>query len=117
MIISNRVQIKEALLTICDNVKMEYPEGQLNLPLVTYAEITNAMVSKREARMDYQIDAYTGSFEDMINLIKDIDNVMTGMGWSRNYVTPDSSARAGAGLYHKAINYTARIDTLRKDII
>lgn len=115
--ISCRTQIKDALLTICDNVKMERPEGKLTLPLLTYAEITNAMIDKRQARIDFQVDIYESTFAGLIQMTRAVDDVMTGLGWFRTYVTPDANARVGAGLYHKATNYTARIDTLRLDII
>lgn len=115
--ISNRVQIKDALLTICNNVKTERPEGELTLPLITYGEVTNVHVGQYEDRIEYQIDAHASSFPEIIQLTQQIDSVMADMGWTRTYVTPDSNARVGVGLYHKSMSYVARIDVRYNDII
>jgi len=115
--ISNRVQIKEALETVCPNVKTERPEGVLNLPLITYGEITNVHVSRYEDRIEYQIDAYASSFVDIIQMTQAIDDVMTNMGWQRTYVTPDGRARVGTGLYQKSLSYVGRVDIRINDII
>ena len=115
--ISNRKQILEALLTVCENVKTERPEGKLTLPLITYGEVTNVNAERYIDRIEYQIDAYTSSFPEMVQITRGIDDVMTNMGWHRTYVTPDASARVGAGLYQKAMSYAARVDIRYNDII
>ena len=115
--ISNRVQILNALLTVCQNVKTERPEGILTLPLITYGEVTNVKFSKYIDRIEYQIDAYADSFPGVIQLTRGIDEVMTAMGWDRTYVTPDSRARVGNGLYQKATNYVAKVDVRYNDIL
>ena len=114
--VNNRVQIAEALETITDNVKMCRPEGDVVFPLITYAEITNVNVGIRQDRIEYQIDGHTNTFPEILGLMARIDEVMTGMGWHRTYITPDTQARQDKDFYKKSANYTARIDTLRNVI-
>ena len=114
--INVRNQIREALLEITENVRMTRPEGEQVFPLITMAEITNVNVNMREDRIEYQIDAYHNTFEDVIDLMQKIDNTMTELGWHRTYVTPDSQTRRGTDFYQKSMNYVARIDTYFMDI-
>lgn len=114
--INPRKQIFEALQEITENVKLTRPEGDVTFPLITYAEITNASISPREDRIEYQIDAYASSFGECLALSQDIDDTMTGMGWHRTYVTPDTQTRRGKDFYQKTMNYAARVDTLWHNI-
>lgn len=111
--IDARVQVKEALEEGFENVpvKMAYPEGDVIFPIVTYAEVTNAHVSKWRDVMDYQIDYHASTFSDCVELMQKGDAIMTGLGFTRTYVTPDANTREGADHYHKATNYTAQVDT------
>ena len=111
--IDARVQVKEALEEGFENVpvKMAYPEGDVIFPIVTYAEVTNAHVSKWRDVMDYQIDYHASTFSDCVELMQKGDAIMTGLGFTRTYVTPDANTREGADHYHKATNYTAQADT------
>lgn len=115
--ISNRVQILDALSTVCENIKMERPEGALTLPLITYGEVTNVRFSKYIDRIEYQIDAYSDTFLGVVQLTREIDEVMKNMGWERTYVTPDGRARVGNGLYQKAMSYVAKVDIRYNDIL
>ena len=114
--INNRVQIAEALKTITDNVRLTRPEGEVTFPLITYAEITNVKISKIEERIEYQVDGHASTFEEIIILMKQIDEVMTNMGWRRTYITPDTQTRQGKDFYKKSANYLARIDTINNVI-
>lgn len=114
--INPRKQISDALLTIIDNVKMTRPEGDVVFPLITYGEVTNVSVNKREDRIEYQIDGYTNTFEECLALSQQIDEVMTSLGWHRTYITPDPQTRRGKDFYQKSMNYVARVDTLFKNI-
>ena len=112
-----RAQIYDALKTITENVKMSSPEGAVSFPLITYAEITNTYINQREDIIEFQIDGYESSFEELMILMRDIDEVMTGLGWHRNYITPDTRARQSKDFYKKSANYVARVDTLWKNIL
>ena len=114
--INVRKQVSDALLGIIENVKLTRPEGDTTFPLITYAEISNVNVSTRIDRIEYQIDGYTSTFEECLALSQQIDEVMTGLGWHRTYVTPDTQARRAKDFYQKSMNYTARVDTLWNDI-
>lgn len=117
--INCRLQIYEALKQQLPavSVKSTRPEGALELPLVVYAEITNVTVSRYVDQIEYQIDGYAESLPEVIRLCQAVDDVMSGLGWTRTYITPDSQARQAAGLYKKAANYRARIDTRINNII
>ena len=111
-----RNQIKDALLTITPNVRMMRPEGDVVFPLITYGEITNVSINRIEDRIEYQIDGHTGTFEGIVELMSQIDEVMTDLGWHRNYITPDTQARQGKDFFKKSANYVARIDTRNNNI-
>lgn len=111
-----RNQIRRGLLTITPNVKMTRPEGDVTFPLITYAEITNVNVGKWEDRIEYQIDGHESTLEKLIDLMQEIDKVMTELGWHRTYITPDTQTRQGKDFYKKSTTYTARIDTYHKNI-
>lgn len=115
--INVRNQIKEALETITQNVRMMRSEGDITFPLITYGEITNTNVGKWQDRIEYQINGHTGTYEDIVTLMNDIDAVMTEMGWYRTYITPDTQARQAKDFYMKASNYVARVDTHHNYII
>lgn len=115
--ISNRKQIADALKTVCNNIKMERPATKPTLPLVCYAEVTNVHLSSKIDRIEYQIDAYTDNFPDLIELAKAIDDVMESMGWYRTYASPDAVAKIDDNWYQKVLNYVGRIDLVQKSVI
>ena len=115
--IDARIQVKELLETVCSNVKAIYPEGDVVLPIVTYAEVTNVNIGKWQDRIEYQIDVRDGTFSSCLELVQSVDGVMTGAGWNRTYESPDSNTREGKDLYHKVLNYSAVVDTYHNNIL
>lgn len=105
-----RVQIKELLEQIVP-VKMTRPDGDVELPLITYAEITNTTVEKWHDMMDYQVDVYAHTFREVMQIIKQVDEAMATLRATRTYVTPDTQARQDTYLYHKALNYRLHVNT------
>ena len=115
--INARVQIKELLETVCDNVKVSYPEGAVQLPLITYSEITNTNVGKWQDMLMFQADIYANTFAEAVALTQATDDVMANAGWTRTYTSPDTNAREQKDLYHKVLNFTATVNTHTKNII
>ena len=108
---NNRPQFAELLLSICENVKMGYPEGSVELPLVTYAQITRTSLGKWEERIEYQVDVYDNTFAKCLQLTMQIDELLSGNGYVLTYESPDTATRADTGLYHKVLNYYALVNT------
>lgn len=106
-----RDQVLAGLQTITPNVKTSYPEGNSVFPLLTYAEITNVCVRPGHERIEFQVDAWTRSFNTCLELVDAVNSVMEGIGFRRTYVSPDSVARAGNDLYHKAMNYVGHVNS------
>lgn len=115
--VNMRQQVLDLLKTINANVKMGTPEGDIILPLITYGEITNITMNSIRDSVNYQVDAYAGSFEECVSIMESIDEKMIGLGFYRTYITPDNNSRQDKDLYHKAANYKAEIDTHLKNII
>ena len=115
--VNARIQIKEALETICERVNLVFPEKNAVLPLIVYAEITNTTVGMWEESVEYQIDVYASSFAELVDLAENVDVAMTELGFERTYVTPDTDARIETNLYKKALNYHAYVDTYHNNIV
>ena len=115
--IDARVQVKEILDSVCDNVKMVYPEGDVELPLITYGQITNVRVGKWQERIEFQVDIYAGTFADCMDLYEDVDEAIADAGFVRTYESADSLARVSADLYKKTLNYFAVVNTHENNIL
>lgn len=115
--INIRKQIYSMLSDTGVEVKMTQPSGDIILPLIVYAEITNVNISMRQDRLEYQVDVYHDRFDDCLLLAQHVDYIMTRAGWHRTYKTPDTNAKVKTGLYKIALSYTARVDTLKNEIL
>jgi hypothetical protein len=114
--IDARTWLLQKLKTLNATVKAGQPEGDLELPLITYSEITNVRVGLWHDQITYQIDAYDGDFDDVVELADKVDELLTPLGFVRTYVSPDSQARIDVNLYHKALSYTVDINTRTNNI-
>lgn len=115
--IDAREQIYALLKGICSNTALTFPEDEVELPLLTYGEVTNVHVGKWHDRLEYQVDVWHNDIEELVALAQAVDDGMSGLGFTRTYVTPDSSMRAASGLYHKAMNYLGHIDTYHMNFL
>lgn len=115
--INARLQIEALMKEIIPNVLMGHPEEVVELPLITYGEITNVNVERNHDRISYQIDAYTGTMKECIEKMELIDEKMGALGFYRTYITPDINARQDKDFYHKAANYIADVDTHLNNIL
>lgn len=111
-----RKQVLEQLETVCRTVKMTRPEGDVVLPLITYAMVTDVNIGPFEDRIEFQVDCYTDDFADCLALARNADSVMTGLGYHRTYVTPDSQVRRSESLFQITMSYAARVDMLHSRI-
>lgn len=111
MMIDAREQIKNALETICDNVKMSKPAGDVEFPLICYACISNDTINIAYDRLRWRVTAYCNTFTDLIGLVASIDGVMNGeLGYTRTYETPDDEAKKGTDFYMKRLDYSAMVN-------
>lgn len=115
--VNARDQIYDALLTVCENVSVIYPEGEVTLPLIVYGEITNTDTSKWLATIEYQVDVYSADFEELIDLADAADAVMREIGFTRDYASSDADARVKTDLYKKALSYHANVDLYHHNIL
>ena len=109
--IDARVQVYEGLSAVFGNVKHIRPETNITLPLVVYQEVTHTATEKWREEVDFQVDIYAADFEDLIDLVQEAEAVMSGIGFTLTYTSPDTDARVDRDLYKKALNYHGRIDT------
>lgn len=108
--IDAREQIKDLLLTVCSNVKMSKPDGDVELPLICYAETSNLPVNVAYDRISWRIAVYANTFEGIVDLISGVEDAMTGLGFSRTSITPDDESHIGTDLYLKKIDYSALVN-------
>lgn len=104
------------LETITPNVLATQPEGKQELPLVIYAEIANVTDELNVDRLGLQVTCYDNSFEGVISLSDQIDELFIGLGFRRTYLSPDTQARVDKDLYQKVMSYTVRVNTVTKNI-
>lgn len=116
--INAREQVKDALKTVCNNVKMSRPEGEVNLPLVVYAEMSNVPVNKAYTRLKWRVAIYCNTFSELVDLVERVDNVMSStLGYTRTSKTSDDEARVGTDLYLCRLDYAGLVDTKINGII
>jgi hypothetical protein len=114
--INAREQIKDELLKITDNVRLMKPEALNEFPLIVYGEVTNTPLFKWTTRIEYQVDVYTNNFSTLLDLCKEVDKKMTGLGFNMTFISPDQMAREDKGVYHKTIGYEAMVNTKTNNI-
>lgn len=111
--LDTRPWIYEQLQTVNQNVKMGNPEGDVELPIICYEEVSELPEGhKGYVLLTYNISVYTDSFSSLISMVKDVDDLMTKtLGFERIGISSDSDARQGTDLYCKVILYRALVNT------
>lgn len=115
--INAREQVKTALLTVCSNVRMTKPEGQVELPLVVYGLISCLPENAAYSRIRWRVAVYCNSMDDLVELCKDVDGVMNTLGYTLKNETPDEDARKGVDFYMKRLDYGALVDMINMYVI
>lgn len=109
--IDAREQVKNTLLTVCNNVKMSKPSGEPVLPLLIYSCIGDDMVDIGHDRLKWRVVVYCSSFEEVITLSKQVDDKMHNvLGYTRRYITPDDESQKGTNLYMKRLDYSGLVN-------
>lgn len=113
-----REQIAEQLATVCSNVKLSKPDGDVELPLICYSLQSEEQAGFACERLRWRIAVYTNTFEELITLAQAVDEVMQySLGYSLLAQTPDGNARQGTDLYMKRLDYSAMVDLLNGMVI
>lgn len=120
--IDARVQIKELLESIEHDgltVKMNYPKSISDVPLITFFQIGNTGTGMHSVvdNLSFQVDVWTGNFEECIDVMMKADEKMTGLGFNRDYESPDSDSYDASGYYRKILRYSSKVDTRTNRLI
>lgn len=116
--INAREQVGNALATVCTNVKMTRPEGDVTLPMICYAESGNAPVNIAYDRIQWRVAVYASTFSDLVDLVAQADAVMTDtLGYTRTGKSSDDSARVGTDLYLCRLDYVGVVNTRTLTIV
>lgn len=116
--IDARAQIRDALKTVCTNVKMSRPAGDPVLPLVVYAEMSNLPVNKAYVRLRWQVTVYCTTFKDLVELTDEVDSIMSEtLGYTRSSKSSDDGAKIGTDLYMCRLAYVGLVDTKLNGVI
>lgn len=119
--IDARKQIKELLKSIeYENltVKLNYPKTISQTPLITYFQMgnTSTKISVRD-HISYQIDVWSDDGEECITLAQMVDEKMCGLGFKRDYASPDSDMVDASGYKRKILRYSSYVDTRTNRLI
>lgn len=113
-----RQQVGDALSTVCDNTKMTRPEGDVELPMICYAESGNAPVNIAYDRIKWRVAVYASTFSELVDLVSKADSIMTHtLGYTRTDKSSDESARVGPDLYLCRLDYVGVVNTRTKTIV
>lgn len=113
-----REQIKNALLTVTNNVKMSKPSGDIELPLICYAEMSNVSVNIAHDRVRYRVAIYANSFEELVAIVSKVDAIMCrALGFQRTGKSSDDESKVGTDLYLCRLDYTATINLIYNYIV
>lgn len=116
--INARIQVGNALLSVCENVKMTKPDGDTELPLICYAEMGNTPVNMAYVRLRWRVAVYCNTFEELVELTDKADNIMSEqLGFTRTGKTPDDQARIGTDLYLCRLDYSGLVNTKTLNVI
>ena len=108
-----REKVKDALLIVTDNVKMTNPSGDVELPLLCYAETSNTSINIAHDRVKYRVAAYAGSFEELVEIVEKVDKIMCNvLGFQRTGKSADENAKIGTDLYLCRLDYTATVNLI-----
>lgn len=109
--IDARQQIGTALQAVTPNVKMSRPDGDIELPLICYAETGNIPVNMAYTRLKWRVAVYAGSFTELVELTNAADHIMSDeIGFTRTGKTPDDKARIGTDLYLCRLDYSGLVN-------
>lgn len=113
-----RQQIGESLMTVTGNVKMTKPDGDVQLPLICYAETGNSNVNMAHDRLRYRVAVYANTFEELTDLVSQVDHIMSGVyGFTRTGKTGDGDARVGTDLYLCRLDYSGLFNLIYHYIV
>lgn len=108
-----REKVKDALLIVTDNVKMTKPSGDVELPLLCYAETSNTSINIAHDRVKYRVAVYAGSFEELVEIVEKVDKIMCNvLGFQRTGKSSDENAKIGTDLYLCRLDYTATVNLI-----
>ena len=116
--IDAREQICKELSTVCNNVKMSKPDGDVELPLICYAEMGNIPVNMAYVRLKWRVAVYANTFEELVALVSGVDDVMSDrLGFTRTGKTPDEQAHIATDLYLCRLDYSGLVNVQTLGVI
>lgn len=105
--IDAREQVGNLLSTVCSNVKVTKPDGDVELPLVCYAQTMNERVNVAYDRIRWRVAVYASTFEELVSLTDQVDDVMgETLGFTRVSRSSDENAHIGTDLYLCRLDYS-----------
>lgn len=116
--INARKQIGDELAKVCPNVKMTKPDGDVELPLICYAEMQNTPVNVAYVRLRWRVAVYCSTFAELVDMVNKVDTVMgEKIGFTRTNKTPDDQARIGTDLYLCRLDYSGLVNVRTRGVI
>lgn len=107
---NGRQHIAQLMLGVCDNVKMTKPDGDVELPLVCYAETVNRYLNNMYDTIGYRIVCYANTFDEVVEMSEKVNEAMDSIGFLRTSKSSDDEAHRGTDLYMIRLDYTATVN-------
>lgn len=92
-------------------VRQVRPEGNSALPIVVYSEISNSNTRLWTDTIEYQFDVYAAKYDEAVEMLSNVDEAITELGFIRTYTSSDLEAREESGVYHLLGSYRAVVNT------
>lgn len=116
--IDARQQVATALLTVCDNVTMAKPDGDVEFPLVCYSQTSDLPVNIAYDRLRYRVAVYASTFAELLTMVAGVVDVMTGtIGLTLTGETDDEQAHMGTDFYMKRLDFAGLVNTKTLGVI
>lgn len=110
--IDAREQVATALLTVCNNVTMAKPDGDVEFPLICYSQTSDLPVNVAYDRLRYRVAVYASTFAELVTMVTDVVSVMSGtIGLTLTNETPDEEAHKGTDFYMKRLDFAGLVNT------
>jgi hypothetical protein len=109
--IDAREQVATALLTVCNNVTMAKPDGDVEFPLICYSQTSDLPVNVAYDRLRYRVAVYASTFADLLTMVAGVINVMSvTIGLTLTGETPDEEAHKGTDFYMKRLDFAGLVN-------
>lgn len=100
-------------------VKVQFPQSEAEGNMITYNEILNTQTAVSVVdEIAFQVDVWTYDMETLVNLIHLVSDALTGIGFKRQFASPDfTPADTHSKYFRKTMRFGRKVDTRTNRLI